>query len=332
MEDKDQSHTVNNNGVNLPPHDFSGLAEVIEKAKPAFPDTGNGFVPLKDFDPKKPYEDIARHLKDWEERLQRSPLQTDAYLNELKAENGRLAQKHEAQIEQRVEAASGNLEARLEEGREHHRVLMERAARDHDECRQRLSSAEAKRDLLQDERRNDLSGFYESRIQDLVGFHQEVKEELSGQIHDLKSREQTLKERIGHLENERSVWLDERRNWLETRERQFDQEKKEQRDAFVHLRKRVVESEHPDDDSKKTMWQHLASEPGRAGWKALIIAGVVLLLFLGWCVGLRRHWGMYKPQVATSQQTTPKEPVNPPDANTPKKISFDSSFSIDSTK
>ncbi len=310
MEDKNQNHTVNNSGVTIPPHDFAGLAEVIEKAKPSLPDTGNGFVPLKDFDPKKPYEDMARHLKDWDERLQRSPLQPEARLSELKAEKDCLAQKHETQIERRLDTESENFKARLEEEREHHRVLMERAARDHDECRQRLSSAEAKRDLLQDERRNDLTGFYENRIQELIGFQREVKDELSGQILDLKAREQALKGRIDYLENERGAWLDERRNWLETRERQFDLEKTEQRNAFVHLRKRVVDSEHPNEETLKSIWQTASS---KSIFKTLGIAALSILAFIllaGWCIGLGVLCKAHHPQVVTLQNNPEKIPEN----------------------
>ena len=178
MEDQHQSKTVHNDGITLPDHDFTGLSQVLEKAKPTLPGTENGFVPLKDYDLSKPHEDFAKHLEKWQERLDESPIDPANAIEELKARKKELEQKRENDLEQRITDIKNDYSERKGEWKEHLTEVLrlkddeigiwrgrvdELKAKNHDLEKQR---DDERNNLLDELRRNN-----DQRVADLERYH-----------------------------------------------------------------------------------------------------------------------------------------------------------------
>ena len=289
MDDKNQSKTVHNDGITLPQHDFDGLSKVIAESKPTLPGTENGFIPLNDFDLAKPYEEVAKYLEKWEKRLSEDSLQPDQIIAELKEAKQKLVDKHENDFEQRINDITSGYKDRIGEWKDHHRVMVELFTQWIEEWKNRIHPIEMKKEALEEELKKALIDYCDTRLSELKKFHDEIKDELNTQIFDLKSREQKLSDKIADLEQERRIWMDERRDWLLNREEKLDNDKQQERDAFKDLRKRVVENEHPlKDEVEKTAAQIIA-ENFNWHWGGLFAIALIaaIVLIIGFCL----HWG-----------------------------------------
>ena len=289
MEDQHQSKTVNNDGVTLPGHDFAGLSQVISNAKPTLPGTENGFVPLNSLDLTKHFEAWKEYLKDWQERLDKSRLQPDQIIDELKEAKKKLVDKHENDFEQRIRDLENGYRDRMGEWREHHRDFRELYTQWGDDWKNRYLSMEMKRDSLVEDRVNDLINNYNIRLSELGKFHEELKNELNKRIEDLEIREKELKNEKADLEQKREQHLDERREWLREREEKFDVEKMREGKVLVKLRKQIVKNEY---DIEKTPIQILMDK----FWYTLfgiILVGIIAVTIV--YVGCHKYWGQYPP-------------------------------------
>ena len=181
MDNKDQSNAVHNNGITLPEHDFAGLSQVIQSSKPTFPETENGFVPLNASDLRKPYEDIAQHLDERQERLDKSPIDPANEIEELKKAKKEIADKHERDYEQRIEDRDVGYRDRMGEWRDHHDEVLRLKAAEIGIWQDRVQELKAKnqdleqqRDAERDGRLDDLREFHAQRTADLERHHADV--------------------------------------------------------------------------------------------------------------------------------------------------------------
>jgi len=178
MEDQHQNKTVNNDGVTLPEHDFAGLSQVIQSAKPTLPGTENGFVPLKDFDLAKPYEGYAEYLKNWENRLDANPIDPANAFEKLKEEIKELERKLKDEFEQRISDITDRYDGRTGELKDYHTEVL-RLKDDEiriwqgrvDELKAKNQNLEQQRDDERNGRLDDLRDFHTQRMADLERYH-----------------------------------------------------------------------------------------------------------------------------------------------------------------
>ncbi len=244
-------------------------------------------MPLSTLDVTKPYDTFAQYLENWEKRLHEDALQPEPIIEELKETKRRLVDKHEKDFEQRITDRDTNYGARIEEWRTHcderlkdWRNRFEPTEKENDDLRSRLEGElVAHRKALLDAQQV----YYEERLSAQDHFHNEMKGELNRQIDELKTREQALQVRVNAL-------LDERREWLDKRETDFNSDNRRER-AFVNtLRKRVIQNEHPIQDAELEVstWQILMR---KHGWLGIgLVTFILAAMVIGCCYF---HWGWY---------------------------------------
>ena len=238
----DTANTVHNGGIELPKHDFEGLSKVVQQAKTALntvPATENGFMPLEGFDPKKPYEDIARNLEAWQTRLNGSPLSPEQTISELKKVKSDLRGKLDAAHAEHIRILEATYRERTTDLTTNHdklRGLIEASER---EWKSHAKEIETKLETA-------LVNYCNQRINDLGTYHDKIERELREQLVKLENRERELQGKVDDLETERHRWLDERRDWLKERENKFDEEKQKEREAFTLNRRQIIQNEHRD--------------------------------------------------------------------------------------
>ena len=228
---KDANTNITNNGNTLPGPDHEGVAKIVASTK--------GYMPLDNFDPQKPYETLAKHLEAWQNRLDGNQLQPEDFINELKAAKRGLREKLDAAHMEHIRILKSTYDDRTGDLTTNHgeiRGLIEAWSK---EWEGRAKAIETKLEEA-------LIDYCTKRVDDLKDYHDKIEQELRDQIADLRNREQELKSKADDLERERHRWLDERREWLDKRETKFDDEKKEERDAFTGFRRQIIGNEHGD--------------------------------------------------------------------------------------
>jgi len=275
---------------------------VISSAKPTLPATENGFVPLKDFDLAKPFDGVAEYLKNWEKRLEKSPIDPANAFDKLKEERNELESKFKEKFEQRIRDIADRYDVRTGELKKHHDEIENLYKQWSGVWEQFFRSMETQRDKLVEDSKDTLIEYYEKRIEELGKFHEDVKNELGARIGDLERREKEWKDKAEYLERERDRHLDERREWLRDREEKFDEEKKDERNQFVALRKDIVKNEY---DVEKTAGRILA-EKFSWGWAAGFILAVVIIIVLSFCIWKFSTTGSSSPP-PLSPQTSQEE-------------------------
>lgn len=178
MEDKDQSMNVHNNGVTLPDHDFEGLSHVISSAKPSLPATENGFIPLRDYDLRKPYETWEANLKEQQERLDNSPMDPATAIEGLKSEKKDIETKRDAVLDKRIGDYETFYNERRAELNDYHSTVVDLKNEKINQLRDRVAELKAENKDLEkqrDDERNlrlaELQNFHEQRIAELEQYH-----------------------------------------------------------------------------------------------------------------------------------------------------------------
>ena len=178
MDNKDQSKTVNNDGVTFPEHDYAGLSQVISSAKPSLPGTENGFIPVTSSDLSKPYEVLENHLKEQQARLDNGPIDPANAIKELQDEIKDIETKRDNVLDKRIDDYEKFYEERRTELNDYHaevlRLKDEAIQELHNrvvELRERNTILEGLRDSERDLRLNELQSFHDQRMADLEQYH-----------------------------------------------------------------------------------------------------------------------------------------------------------------
>jgi len=197
MDNKTDTKTsVSNNGITLPAHEYSGLAEVAEKLKPTIPTDQNGFMPLTDFDPKKPYEDWQKFIEARCEKVENSKLTLDDYATKLKDAHDSNQVRREEHFTQRTEDWKKHYEARIGDLQKYHENVL--TIKD-----DKIQELETDVQKLKDENK-DFRDRHEAdvrnRMNDLENYHNEIAR-LTREVADAKL-ERLAKEQA-HLDTAR---------------------------------------------------------------------------------------------------------------------------------
>ena len=257
-----------------PPQTFNPK-DVVEAAQGIVKEKDKGFIPSTDFHPEKPYEDWTQYLKERQAQIDKSPLSPEQIINDFKAAKTHLVERHETDLTALREALEKYYESRLTVLTDYNDNSLSWRDQLNGELRSRAAAFESEKKVLEERLITELADYYDKRIQELERFHREFKSELGVQLTDAKDREHALKDKVADLEQERTRWLDERRDWLDKRETAFGEEKREERDSVQKINRQILDSDHPD-FSNKNAWQILAARLNQ--WALFVTIIIVALI------------------------------------------------------
>lgn len=219
MDNKEHT-TVNNNGPTPQNIDLDGLAKVVENAKRTIPATDNGFIPLRDFDPKKPYEAIEAHLKEWQARLDSSPLNPAQRISYLEGEQKRLQEQHEDELEKyrtdRVGDVTTFTGQRITDLENYHKAVVDLKNDEIQKLQKRIGDLEGKNKKLEDQHEADI----QQRLTDQAQYHKEIfaltQEVSKARLEWLKVEQARVDDSWTKLEREKDALITERKGlWQE---------------------------------------------------------------------------------------------------------------------
>jgi len=207
---------VDNNGIKLPEHDYKGLADVVQNAKPTFPKTDNGFMPISEFDPKKTYEDwkefILRHVQ----YVENGKLTLEQFVTKLQDCFDKRTADWKTHYDALITELRTHHDALVTVLKDKHEILLDAKKTESEELKKKNEALKTENKKLRDEKISDLEKYHAEAERYRDEINRLTREVADAKLERLAIERDHLDVDRSQLRNDQNTLFAEKQDWLKS--------------------------------------------------------------------------------------------------------------------